>query len=276
MRLIEPKAELLEQKPGIDGMYEIIDRVAGVCYNRDGIHDDPKSFVDGLVRKGHMRPLEFGTVYLKLKWWQIVKFFKYLFNPYSEVRKFRYVTTNYRVIVEHEWKRDMSLRCEPTEYHVKRPCVILTCSRVTGDSFRTHITLSSVMRSTRYCNYENMEIVRPVWLEKRMPGVTTDELYRMIEGSEDPDMLPMDVYWYWYTLQISQDGYNTMVRLGRKRQEARGLIPLDAGTRLCLCGFLYNKDINSGWNRFFKMRIDNAAHDDAQLISKQIKELIIK
>ena len=153
----------------------------------------------------------------------------------------------------------------------------MACSRVTGDSFRTHITLSSCMRSTRYCDYRNMEIVRPVWLEKRIPGATTEYLYRLLEGTEDPETLQMDVYWWWYTLQMCQDGYCNMVGLGRKRQEARGVLPLDAGTRLCLCGFMDdNQNANEGWNRFFKMRIDGAAHDDAQILANQIKELITK
>ena len=69
MRLVKNSVQQYVQKPGIDGMYEMIRDNAAVCYQTDieKMKLSPKDFVHQvLLANGHTRPLEFGTVYLKL------------------------------------------------------------------------------------------------------------------------------------------------------------------------------------------------------------------
>lgn len=69
MKLIKNSVKRLYQNPGIDGMYEMIRDCAAVCYQTDTekMKLSPRDFVfDVLLKNGHTRPLEFGTVYLKL------------------------------------------------------------------------------------------------------------------------------------------------------------------------------------------------------------------
>lgn len=301
MQLIEPEVQLIEQKPGIDGIYEIIDRIAGICYGREGTHDDSKKFVDGLINRGHMSPLEFGTVYLYLEatrsnaltpvetnnidgpfyWGDVVSDFyaRYDDNQFSISTSVYdvdihavYITTNYRVIIENHWEDDLKYLSEPQQNHAKRYCFNLTCSRGIADEFARHRTLSVMMKSTRYCKFDSMEIIKPMWVKNEFPNITKEGLDILLEGTDEPVDVQLKVYWWWYHMYVAQDTYKSMITLGAKPQEARGVLPLDMATNLCLCGF-YNTP-NQGWNRFFDLRCDNAAHPDAIYLAKQMRDIV--
>lgn len=130
MKLIEPSVELIEQEPGIEGIYKQIERAGRICYKSEDkiTEDSAKKFVDMLINNGHGAMLEHGTVYLIIKWWQIFKFFRYLLNPYSKIRRFKYITTNLRVLIENDQLDDLQYLCEPTEYHEKRYTLKFTTS----------------------------------------------------------------------------------------------------------------------------------------------------
>ena len=271
MKIIEPKVEQLIQKPGIKGVYEIIDQVAGICYGRHELHEDSKAFVEKLISMGHMRPLEFGTVYLKSKerlnilhdsfFCSVCTTFNYESNKYKTDTIHHY-TTNLRFIVENnlmEYVEDYW--CEPTEHHTKRPCFLFTCSRAIADEFRTHITLSSMMKSTRYCKVSNLEICIPRWkASKTIVSSITD----------------YDSYLWFRAMKDSEEKYKELLENGLKPQEARGVLPMDMATELCMCGFYANGDLDAGWDRFLKMRCDKAAHEDAQYLANQVKEILQK
>jgi thymidylate synthase ThyX len=64
MKLILPQVQILHQEKGINGVFKAIAQAGRVCYasTREG---DEEEFVQRCIRMNHMRPLEFGTVYLK-------------------------------------------------------------------------------------------------------------------------------------------------------------------------------------------------------------------
>lgn len=66
MRLIKPSFEIIEQEPGIEGMFKHIEKAARVCYrSEDKITDDSyKKMIELLENKGHYSPFAHGTVYL--------------------------------------------------------------------------------------------------------------------------------------------------------------------------------------------------------------------
>lgn len=142
MKLIKPYFEIIEQEPGLEGIYKQIERAGRTCYRSfDKITEDSaKGFVDRMIKSGHGAMLEHGTVYLT---WETVKtaihpLTKYYCNKYSIVHtesgstnltKKLFVTTNLRVLVENKWLDDLRYLCEPTEYHDKRVCVRFICDR---------------------------------------------------------------------------------------------------------------------------------------------------
>ena len=131
MKFIESNVKILEQEPGIEGVYKIAELAGRTAYkSEDRITEgSAKKFINGLMRSNHGAVLEHGTVYMTFKWWQIGKKLKYLFNPYSKIRKFKYVTTNLRVLFEHDWMNDLNYFCEPTEFHERRVTAKFICSR---------------------------------------------------------------------------------------------------------------------------------------------------
>lgn len=150
MKLIKPKFEILEQRPGISGIYRMIELAGRTCYRSEDkiTPDSAVAFVDRMIKSGHGAMLEHGTVYLIIPFEyiyisekfdipivsNIVK--KYQNNPYTKWRlrddgfsQLAFITTNLRVLVENNWMDDLQYVCEPTEYHEKRITVRFTCDR---------------------------------------------------------------------------------------------------------------------------------------------------
>lgn len=148
MRLIKPSFEIIEQQPGILGLYKQIELAGRTCYRSEDkiTPDSAAAFVDRMIKSGHGAMLEHGTVYLEIPCYtngstsNIV--YRYTNNKHSIVRdKYgiipdifqfdhtAYITTNLRVLVENGWTDDLKYICEPTEYHEKRVTVRFICDR---------------------------------------------------------------------------------------------------------------------------------------------------
>lgn len=148
MKLINPSFEILEQGPGLQGIYKQIELAGRTCYKSlDKITEDSaEGFVNRMIASQHYAMLEHGTVYLKIPYKGDIIRSKYYQNPYSRVNHhstgynegFIDVTTNYRVLVENGWLDDLKYLCEPTEYHEKRVTVRFTTDRGVSHEFVRH------------------------------------------------------------------------------------------------------------------------------------------
>ena len=155
MRLIKPSFEILDQQCGLEGIYKQIEIAGRTCYKSEDkiTEDSAKEFVDRMIKSGHGAMLEHGTVYLNIHWENethevfdnMFKFYNE--NPYSKiVRKITnaedlcpdlFISTNYRVLVEHNRFNDLKYLCEPTEFHEKRVSVKFICD--TGVSHKRFV-----------------------------------------------------------------------------------------------------------------------------------------
>lgn len=164
MQLIKPSFEILEQGPGLQGIYKQIELAGRTCYKSlDKITEDSaEGFVNRMTKSQHYAMLEHGTVYLKYDIGEHCSMNfpnKYRENNYSTVRidveglhgdespeykeKFSghlcaYITTNMRVLVENSWLDDLQYLCEPTEFHEKRVTVRFTTDRGVSHEFVRH------------------------------------------------------------------------------------------------------------------------------------------
>lgn len=155
MKLIKPSYEILEQSPGLKGIYKAIEVAGRTCYKSlDKITEDSaEGFVNRMIASKHYAMLEHGTVYL----YQHIDgnysecseesiFDKYNDNPYSKAGTYftlgkgmdNYISTNYRVLVENGWLDDLKYLCEPTEHHEKRVTVRFTTSNGIMREFTRH------------------------------------------------------------------------------------------------------------------------------------------
>lgn len=299
MRLIKPSFEIIEQKPGMDGLLQHIERCGRTCYkSEDKITEEsaPK-FVDMLVKRGHTAMVEHGTVYLK---YDIIEHGsmnlpnKYHFNKYSVVtinneplhgyeipeykekfngHTYAYITTNYRVLLQNDWLDDLKYLCEPTEHHVKRVTVKFVCDRGVSHEFVRHRVFSFAQESTRYCNYskdkfgKECTFIIPSWFNKYM-----DEDYsncHTMNWQDGLDVADAETNWL-YAMLFAEKTYFSSLENGMIAQQARAVLPNSLKTELIMTG------TTEQWEGFFKLRDAKDAHPQARELAQPLHEEFIK
>ena len=295
MKLIKPSFEILEQLPGLEGMYKQIELAGRTCYKSEDkiTEDSAKEFVDRMIKSGHGAMLEHGTVYLSLDMTSREQYFKYCYNKFSkanstgsaEYSTWRgFVTTNLRVLVENDWMEDLQYICEPTEYHERRHTVKFTCDRGVSHEFVRHRVFSFAQESTRYCNYSKdkfgneITCILPPWLsENDLPkgfGYTSDDwgslicefYYEATEKGKSEGFTIEPVRNFVFALQTSEQLYFSLLKEGWKAQEARSVLPNALKTELVMTGF------KSDWKHFFELRCPGSAHPQARELAIPLQE----
>ena len=295
MKLIKPSFEILEQLPGLEGMYKQIELAGRTCYKSEDkiTEDSAKEFVDRMIKSGHGAMLEHGTVYLSLDMTSREQYFKYCYNKFSkanstgsaEYSTWRgFVTTNLRVLVENDWLEDLQYISEPTEYHEKRHTVKFTCDRGVSHEFVRHRVFSFAQESTRYCNYSKdkfgneITCILPPWLsENDLPkgfGYTSDDwgslicefYYEATEKGKSEGFIIEPVRNFVFALQTSEQLYFSLLKEGWKAQEARSVLPNALKTELVMTGF------ESDWKHFFELRCPGSAHPQARELAIPLQE----
>ena len=275
MKLIKQSFEILEQKDfSLVGIKKFIERCGRVCYkSEDRITDDSyEKFVNMLVKRDHARPLEFGTVHLKISSGMLFEEFLQdlvdceLYNPtwikYKELPEYTYITTNYRhylqiikkcpYVAEYFTEQD---NC----YYPSRYTVHMTLSRGVMDEFRTHVGLSHLAESTRYCNYDKdrfgneLTFIIPNWINTNCPNKEQEGL--SVASIE------------WSTAMLDAEAsYINLIKMGCTAQQAREVLPLSVKSELISCGF------EDAWSNFFYRRCANDAHPMAREIAIPLQE----
>lgn len=270
----------------------------GNCYKSEDkiTPDSAKGFVDRMIKSGHGAMLEHGTVYLKLTPSEIHIYPKYRDNPYTNVNVVNsedpypvptyYISTNYRVLVEHDWLDDLKYICEPTEYHEKRVTVRFVCDRGVSHEFVRHRVFSFAQESTRYCNYSKdkfgneLTFIIPCWLSlpegsyecyeessliEDFKTYALDADYKCFYGNESKESCL-----FLRQMDNSEMHYYKLLKEGWLPQQARAVLPNALKTELVMTGFI------SDWEHFFDLRCDKAAHPQARELAIPLQEEFIK
>ena len=303
MKLIKQSFEILEQKDfTLVGIKKFIERCGRVCYkSEDKITDTSyEKFVNMLERRDHARPLEFGTVHLKMNSSDFNKIrstlcLNKIYNDqwikHYYVGDVTYVTTNYRYylnILKTFPKLEKFFTNEDNEYYPKRYTVHMILDRGVMDEFRTHVGLSHLAESTRYCNYSKdkfgneLTFIKPCWLnvsegkynhcimvsknspDIRIECVGSDEIGKYYNIEEDEGL---------FLNGLVQSELTYLNLINNKKwtpQQARSVLPLGIKSELISCGF------EDSWENFFKRRDAPDAHPMAQEIAKPMHEEFLK
>lgn len=274
MKLINQSFEILEQKGfSLKGIKKFIERCGRVCYkSEDRITETSyEKFVNMLESRNHARPLEFGTVHLKM---HISDFHKLrdtlcinkLWNDqwikYNYAGDLAYVTTNYRyylTIIKVYPSIEEYFDPQDDELYHKRYTVHMILSRGVMDEFRTHVGLSHLAESTRYCNYSKdkfgneIAFIIPNWVNTHCPN----------KEQEGPSIA--DEEWS-DAMEFAERYYFSLLAKGWKPQQAREVLPLSVKSELISCGFA------DAWANFFSRRCAPDAHPMAREIALPIQE----
>lgn len=266
MKLIESSVEVLEQEPGLNGIYKQIELAGRTCYKSEDkiTEDSSREFVDRMIKLGHGAMLEHGTVYLVVPIKELTEDRKYLtdiiprFTKYS-VRTWKNdqvaITTNLRTIVENGWQRYLKYiqKCDEQE---PRITVKFTCDRGVSHEFVRHRVFSFAQESTRYCNYSKdkfgneLTFIKPTWDDG---------------NDENPQRII-----FLKSLAETEQNYLHLLELGQQPQQARAVLPNALKTELVMTGFA------TDWIHFFELRCAKNAHPDARKLALETLEKLYK
>lgn len=274
MKLIKQNFEILEQKDfSLVGIKKFIERCGRVCYKSENRITDTsyEKFVNMLKSRGHDRPLEFGTVHLKMMLPDFQTFihsvltigmFNNIWIKHAYVGDVIYITTNYRYyldIIKYFPNVKEYFTEEDNEYYPKRYTVHFITSRGIMDEFRTHVGLSHLAESSRYCSYDKnrfgneLTFIIPNWVNTNCPN----------KEQEGPSVASIE----WSTAMLDAEAsYMNLIKMGCTAQEAREVLPLAVKSELISCGF------EDAWKNFFYRRCAKDAHPMAREIAIPLQE----
>lgn len=141
---------------------------------------------------------------------------------------------------------------------------------ITNMEFRTHVGLSHLAESTRYCNYSKdkfnneLTFIDPCWEIKTANERITPEGTHMSSDSLE----------FLTALNEAEDHYLSLLAKGWTPQQARSVLPLGIKSELISCGF------EDAWANFMRRRSpkygDPGAHPMAAEIADKLCEEFLK
>jgi thymidylate synthase (FAD) len=276
MLIVKPKVEIIDQEPGLLGIYKQIEFAGRICYkSHDKITDDSaEKFVSRMVDANHGAVLEHGTVYLTIpKDYVYVDIF--INNNYSRVviiENLAYITTNYRVIIEEDLLYCLEfLNDKPTDYHELKVSALFNSQIAVSREANRHRTASICEESTRFCDYtkdkfnNQISISLPTFIDEELvkrSDTTLRELFEACLGT--PEVVPI-AYWLLAN-KTSEFCYQRLIQAGWQPQEARTILPLDTKTEFMHTAYV------SDWQHFFNLRTSAKAHIDIKYLSNELRK----
>lgn len=282
MKLIKPSVEYW-QAP--EDWRDQVARAARLCYASESGKKTSEEFVDMLIKRNHISMLRHGTRYFVINvndknpivpGWIFVAMTN---NPYvgcvyhkckaNKHNRAYFVAANCQYLMEHEaitnhlnayevslgeFVAQASALNFPTAFTLIRYTVCVTTQISTSRELNRTSPNNIAEQSTRYVNFGKkggVTIVIPHWWEcahwsKRL-------LARIV----------------W---KVDEWAYNIALRLGLPTQDARGFLPLDAGTRVA-----YTYSVHE-WKNIMRLRLTGETgkpHPNAHIAAQQIHDAIL-
>jgi thymidylate synthase (FAD) len=246
MKLTNNHIEVLE----LSGMSysQQIEKIGRICYKPRLRTEDgsDNAFMCNLKEREHYSLLEQGTVYLAYNIHSVkckkdnIKT-KYTRNRYSQVNTVDdniYITTNYRVICENHYERDLNFETyNISQNQPKRISVKIICNKDVSHELTKHRAFSFAQEGTRYSHYvetkpdRELTFIKPYWYRE------TNDHYFMNEMNKFKEYL-----------QKIEDKYLSLLDNDYTLEDARAILPNCLKTELVMTGFL------SDWQHFIKSR----------------------
>ena len=288
MKLINPKVELLPEDGNI---FQAIERAGRTCYKSENKITDYSAmeFVGRMQESKHLSMLEHGTVYLTVKIpknkdgefdWTTKEYsfvMDLLHNPYTETNIDKktgtvYITTNYRVIVDHSMLHEyMKYKSERTTSHPRRVSFRITTNRQISHELVRHRKFSFAQESTRYCDYTKdkfggLTFIIPAFLKDKIKE-NKENGFKIVDKEDTVTNDFIDCLW-----KIENTYYN-MKKMDAKPQNRALLLPNDIKTEIIMTGFL------DDWKYFLDLRYfekTGKVHPDMKVISTMIYDELWK
>jgi len=275
MKIIEPKVELWEQ--GNDPVSHVA-KCARVCYGKTEGKSTDQQLYDNLRKAKHNSMFRHESVYaiVPAKPYDndmVISY--YLKCPYLQMARSKgqyYITTNMNFIIDHSnefgaaddishlllgYRKTPAEFCQyETGWNMMRYTFHITTQISTSRELNRVSPNAIAERSTRYIDNSNGVIVRPHWISKQIADAWNENILTR----STPEAA------YLSTCDYAFRDYEFLIANGIKREDARGVLPLDTATEVV---YTYSVD---EWKRIIALRSDKKAHPNAQIIANMIKE----
>lgn len=273
MKIIEPKVKLWQQ--GGDAKAHIA-RCARVCYGRTSGNDE--ATIKRLIDSEHWSMFRHGTYYIiandsdKTLETIIINYANTIGFSYHYEKHVYYITVNGNWVLDHKTQFGyLSKYIVPIEdfcnteigFHMMRYTFCVDTQISTSRELNRVSPNNIAEKSTRYV-YEDGNICRPHWMtDEEVDYLNNEPIFEEWCDSHKKASIYRD------SCNDSFNKYKLLVDIGMRRQDARGVLPLDTATR---CVYTYS---TKEWFDIIKKRVYHTtgkAHPNATIICKLIEQ----
>lgn len=310
IKVVNPSVEVWKQDGyTLNAIWKHIARCARVCYQstpKNNGEDDYSFLVRTLFRgvepedintkdlvKYHLSVCEHGTVHLKYPLFMdraAAQATRFIHNHYSRTKEhegYIYVTTNMRVLIEHNWMDELEfIDATPNcPYYIQRHTVCFITDIGASRELNRHRVNSISEESTRYCRYNADKFGNNITVAK-LPWINIEDsacqdyvtgLYYDNEICNDNKIVPhftknwTAINWFLYGLQIANLVYCKCIELGWTAQQAREILPLNTKTQVVHTAFV------DDWQHFIDLRsnsVSGVPHPMIKELADEVKFLL--
>lgn len=273
MKIIEPKVELWQQ--GNDAKAHVA-RCARVCYGRETGND--QATIKRLIDSEHWSMFRHGTYYIiatdsdKTLETIVINYANTIGFSYNYKKHVYYITVNGNWVLDHKTQFGyLSKYIVPIEdfcnteigFHMMRYTFCIDTQISTSRELNRVSPNNIAEKSTRYV-YEDGNICRPHWMtDEEVDYLNNESIFEEWCDSHKKASIYID------SCNDSFNKYKLLVDIGMRRQDARGVLPLDTATR---CIYTYS---TKEWFDIIKKRVYHTtgkAHPNATIICKLIEQ----
>lgn len=273
MKIIEPKVELWQQ--GDDSKAHVA-RCARVCYGRETGNDE--ATIKRLINDEHWSMFRHGTYYIiandsdKTLETIVINYANTIGFSYRYEKHVYYITVNGNWVLDHKTQFGyLSKYIVPIEdfcnteigFHMMRYTFCVDTQISTSRELNRVSPNNIAEKSTRYV-YEDGNICRPHWMtDEEVDYLNNEPIFEEWCNSHKKASI------YRNSCNDSFNKYKLLVDIGMRRQDARGVLPLDTATR---CVYTYSVD---EWFEIIRKRVYHTtgkAHPNATIICKLIEQ----
>lgn len=272
MKIIEPKVELWSQE---DAKAHVA-RCARVCYGKETGNDE--ATIKRLINDEHWSMFRHGTYYMiandsdKTLETIIINYANTIGFSYHYKKHVYYITVNGNWVLDHKTQFGyLSKYIVPIEdfcnteigFYMMRYTFCVDTQISTSCELNSVSPNSIAEKSTRYV-YEDGSICRPHWMtDEEVDYLNNEPIFEEWCNSHKKASIFRD------SCNDSFNKYKLLVDIGMRRQDARGVLPLDTATR---CVYTYS---TKEWFDIIKKRVYHTtgkAHPNATIICKLIEQ----
>jgi putative thymidylate synthase, flavin-dependent len=253
IRFVQPWVKEIPQPTTLEEAFRLGELAGRISHRSEGkiTPDSWVNFIKKMEKLNHLSVLEFVPMYLTVPFNVDTKELEdneYTKTVYGDGTApggdgYKYITTNYRVLVENGWT-DMVKYWEVTPHHYLRHMFHVQTSIEITREWNRHRKLSIVEQSTRYVL------------------ATPDGCLPICYGVTPFDNAEVD-----YFKECSKV-YSYLIHKGRRRDAARRVLPLMTATQVFYSGF------EDDWKKFIKDRTSTSAHENIRPLAGEIKRII--